>query len=78
MGWGVFDEHEKPPGEVLFVPLIKQRVWEGFAMSKEQYFLWVLLVTPVVEVGVYERVGWGLHFIPSWFDGLVVSDICLV
>jgi hypothetical protein len=78
VGWGVFDEHEKPHGDVICLPFIKQKVWEGFAMSKEQYFLWVLLVTPTVEADEYERVGWGLHFVPSWFDELVVRDICLV
>jgi len=87
VGWGVFDEHGKSGGDVFCLPLMKQRVWEGFALSKEPHFLWALLVSPAVFIedyrGMdgcewYQRVGWGLHFVPSWFDELIVRDICLV
>lgn len=87
VGWGVFDEHVKSGGDVFCLPLMKQRVWKGFALSKEPNFLWALLVSPAVFIedymGMdgcewYQRVGWGLHFVPSWFDGLIVRDICLV
>lgn len=81
VGWGVFDQHEEPSEDVFCLPLIKQKVWEGFASSKEQHFLWVLLVSPrpvMVAPKTFERVGWGLHFVPSWFDGLVARLISLV
>jgi hypothetical protein len=89
VGRGVFDEYGKPSGEVICLPLLKQKVWEGFAQSKEQYFLWVLLVSPAqaavrqkgwegYEEEGYRRVGWGLHFVPSWFDGLAAKTFSLV
>jgi Heterokaryon incompatibility protein (HET) len=108
VGWGVFDEYEKPTRDVFCIPLIKQKVWDGFALSKEQYFLWILLVTfprnqddkvkvlrgkknyyknkqQKKHVGHekhekregYVRVGWGLHFVPSWFDGFTAKNISL-
>jgi hypothetical protein len=57
MGWGVFDKHKKPHKDVLCLPFIKQKVWEGFVISKKQYFLWVLLMTPAMEAEEYKQVG---------------------
>jgi hypothetical protein len=78
VGWGVFDEYENPPGPIFCLPLLKQRVWEGFAQSKEQFFLWVLLLWAAADMDKFERVGWGLVLVSSWFDGLCVREIFLI
>ena len=78
VGWGVFDEYERPPGSIFCLPLLKQRVWEGFAQSKEQFFLWVLLVRAVTDVDKFERVGWGLLLVPSWLDGVAERNVYLL
>jgi hypothetical protein len=78
VGWGVFDECERPPGDIFCLPLLKQRVWEGFAQSKEQYFLWILLIRAAADMDHFERVGWGLLLVPRWLDGVCARDVCLV
>jgi len=78
IGWGVFDEYNEPNCPVFCCPLLKQQVWEGFALSKEKQFLWTLLVCTVDGLNKFRRVGWGLILVPSWLDGIVMKDICLV
>jgi len=80
LGWGVFDEHDKPKRPVFCLPLLKQKVWAGFVQTKEQYFLWVLLLYPVEHdnIDLFERVGWGLPFVPSWFNGMAMQNISLM
>jgi len=67
VGWGVFDEYARPPGPICCLALMQQRVWEGFANSREQWFVWVLLLQEFGGVGnQYRRVGWGTVWDPGW------------
>ncbi len=75
VGWAVFDNFEAPIGPIYCLSLLRQKMGEWYANSKEQHFLWVLLLGRrkwgIAGQGDnrFERVGWGLVFIPSWLDG---------
>ncbi|KAG7294517.1 hypothetical protein NEMBOFW57_004592 [Staphylotrichum longicolle] len=72
VGWGVFDEHERPMERVWCLALLHQRVWEGFGNSKEQWFVWCLLLQECDEDGNdWKRVGWAIVLEPGWIG---VSD----
>ena len=78
VGWGVFDEHDLPRGPVFRLRLLKQKVWEGYAVSAGQCFYWVLLLQRGEVPDTFVRVGWGMILKVSWLDGAGEHDVCLV
>ena len=56
LGWGVFDGFDRPPQPVYALCLLKQKVAECFPGSKEQHFIWALLIQPTDEDNTYRGV----------------------
>jgi hypothetical protein len=81
IGWGVFDEFDRPPltVQVSALCLLKQRTPECFPGSREQHFTWALLVQPLeTEENTYQRVGWGLVLVVSCLDFNSLREVQLV
>ncbi len=77
VGWGVFDEFDRPEGPIWCIALLKQNVWAWYD-SKEKYFYWVLLLQRSQPISAFVRVGWGLILRTSWLENVVAQRVGLV
>ncbi|KAK3904816.1 hypothetical protein C8A05DRAFT_31391 [Staphylotrichum tortipilum] len=81
-GLAVFDNFDAPK-EIYCLSLLREKVGEWFANSKEQHFPWVLLLgrgkwgAAGQSDNAFERVGWGRVLVPSWLEEQPAVDVIL-
>lgn len=84
VGWAVFDDFERPSQPIYCLGLLRQKIWEWFAVSKEDHFIWVLLLRKQSRSyggeteEFFNRVGWGLVLVPSWLEHEEPHDVLLM
>jgi Heterokaryon incompatibility protein (HET) len=84
VGWAVFDDFERPPEAVYCLGLLRQKLGEWHAMSKEKEFIWALLLRKQRRSygreaeEFFNRVGWGIVLVPSWLEQEKPQDVWLM